>query len=73
MANAVRRDMHKMKVFVRFRTVLGEAFKAQPTGGPLHVASFEREHHIVEAIAPFFALRFTQMRWAVLTPERCMA
>ena len=72
LAKAVRRDMHKMKAFVRFRTVVDEAFKALPTSGPLHVAWFEPEHHIVEAIAPFFARRFTQMRWAILTPERCM-
>ena len=39
----------------------------------MHEAWFEPEHHIVEAIAPFFARRFTQMRWAILTPERCMA
>ena len=70
LAKAVRRDMHKMKAFVRFRTVEDETFKAQPTGGPLHVAWFEPEHHIVEAIAPFFARRFTQMRWAIMTPER---
>ena len=73
MAKAVRRDMHKMKAFVRFRTVADEAFKSRPTDGPLHVAWFEPEHHITEAIAPFFAKRFTQMRWAILTPERCMA
>ena len=73
LAKAVRRDMHKMKAFVRFRTVLDETFKTQPTGGPLHVAWFEPDHRIVEAIAPFFARRFTQMRWAILTPERCMA
>ena len=73
LAKAVRRDMHKMKAFVRFRTVLDETFKTRPTGGPLHVAWFEPEHHIVEAIAPFFARRFTQMRWAILTPGRCMA
>ncbi|MEO8836248.1 MAG: UdgX family uracil-DNA binding protein, partial [Caldimonas sp.] len=55
----------KMKAFVRFRTV------ADPAGGaPLHVAWFEPEHHIVEATAPFFARRFTAMRWAILTPER---
>ena len=72
LGKAVRRDMHKMKAFVRFRTVVDEAFKALPTSGPLHVAWFEPEHHIVEAIAPFFARRFTQMRWAILTPERCM-
>ncbi|MDP3605232.1 MAG: TIGR03915 family putative DNA repair protein, partial [Polaromonas sp.] len=72
MAQSVRRDMHKMKAFVRFRTVQDETFRSNPEGGPLHVAWFEPEHHIVEAIAPFFARRFTQMRWAVLTPERSM-
>jgi len=65
MAQAVRRDMHKMKAFVRFRTVHdGEAGDE-----PLHVAWFEPEHHIARAVAPWFARRFTQMRWALLTPE----
>ncbi|MDB5845865.1 MAG: hypothetical protein JWP79_3175 [Polaromonas sp.] len=68
MAQAVRRDLHKMKAFVRFRTVQDERFRACPQDGPLHVAWFEPEHHIVEAVAPFFARRFTQMRWAILTP-----
>lgn len=67
MAQAVRRDMHKMKAFVRFRTVL-------PGDGrpPLHVAWFEPDHHIVEAVGPFFVRRFTAMHWAILTPERSM-
>lgn len=69
LAHAVRRDMHKMKAFVRFRTVQDETFRNHPEGGPLHVAWFEPEHHIVEAVAPFFARRFTQMRWALLTPQ----
>ena len=73
MAQAVQRDMHKMKAFVRFRTVQDEAFQTRPESGPLHVAWFEPEHHIVHAIAPFFARRFTQMRWAVLTPECSIA
>ncbi len=67
MAQAVRRDMHKMKAFVRFRTV-GQT-EGEP---PLHVAWFEPDHHIVEAVAPFFVRRFTQMRWAILTPERSL-
>ncbi|MDQ2926599.1 MAG: UdgX family uracil-DNA binding protein [Pseudomonadota bacterium] len=65
MSQAVRRDMHKMKAFVRFRTLDDD-----PGGAPLHVAWFEPEHHIVEATAPFFARRFSTMRWAILTPER---
>lgn len=65
MAQSVRRDMHKMKAFVRFRTIEREEGKP-----PLHVAWFEPDHHIVEAVAPFFMRRFTQMEWAILTPER---
>ncbi len=65
MAQAVRRDMHRMKSFVRFRTIADDG-----GGAPLHLAWFEPEHHIVEATAPFFARRFTAMRWAILTPER---
>jgi DNA polymerase len=66
MARAVRRDVHKMRAFVRFRPV--------DDGGPdpLHVAWFEPEHHVVEANAPFFMRRFTHMRWAILTPQRCV-
>jgi uracil-DNA glycosylase len=64
MAREVRRDMHKMKAFVRFRPVDDGAAQ------PLHVAWFEPGHNIVQAIAPFFARRFAQMRWAILTP-RC--
>ncbi|MBC8055361.1 MAG: TIGR03915 family putative DNA repair protein, partial [Rhizobiales bacterium] len=67
MARAVRRDMHKMTAFVRFRPLAGEGDAA-----PRHVAWFEPEHHIVEATAPFFARRFAQMQWAILTPERCV-
>ena len=72
MAQAVRRDMHKMKAFVRFRTVQDDIFQINPQSGPLHMAWFEPEHHTVEATAPFFARRFTQMRWAILTPECCI-
>ncbi|BDT67019.1 hypothetical protein os1_11860 [Comamonadaceae bacterium OS-1] len=67
MARVVRRDMHKMTAFVRFRPL------AAPTDdgwGITHVAWFEPGHHIVEATAPFFARRFAQMPWAILTPER---
>ena len=66
MARVVRRDMHKMTAFVRFRPL------ATPTDddwGITQVAWFEPGHHIVEATAPFFARRFAQMRWAILTPE----
>lgn len=64
MAKAVRRDEHKMHAFVRFREV-GREQKAH------YVAWFEPEHHIVELAAPFFARRFADMPWSILTPDVC--
>ncbi|MES2940678.1 MAG: UdgX family uracil-DNA binding protein [Pseudomonadota bacterium] len=65
MAHAVAHDMHKMRAFVRLREVQDEQ------GAVAHVAWFEPMHHTVEANAPWFMRRFTQMRWAILTPDRC--
>ncbi len=64
MAKAVRRDEHKMHAFVRFREV-GREQSAH------FVAWFEPEHHIVELAAPFFARRFADMPWSILTPDAC--
>jgi uracil-DNA glycosylase len=64
MAKAVRRDEHKMHAFVRFREIDREQ-KSH------YVAWFEPEHHIVELAAPFFARRFADMPWSILTPEAC--
>jgi uracil-DNA glycosylase len=64
MAKAVRCDEHKMHAFVRFREV-GREQKAH------YVAWFEPEHHIVELAAPFFARRFADMPWSILTPDAC--
>lgn len=64
MAKAVRRDEHKMHAFVRFREV-GREHNSH------FVAWFEPEHHIVELAAPFFARRFADMPWSILTPDLC--
>jgi uracil-DNA glycosylase len=64
MAKAVRRDEHKMHAFVRFREI-GRERDAH------YVAWFEPEHHIVELAAPFFARRFADMPWSILTPDLC--
>jgi probable DNA metabolism protein len=69
MAEEVREDIRKMKAQVRFRSVQDDTFRARPLAGPLHVAWYAPEHHIVEAVAPTFAKRFSLMRWAILTPE----
>ncbi len=62
LAKAVRRDIHKMRAFVRFREV-------QDHDGARFVAWFEPDHHIVRANAGFFVRRFASMRWSILTPE----
>lgn len=65
MAKAVRRDMHKMKAFVRFREAMLE-------GRLRYLAWFEPEHHIMEAIAPFFIGRFAAMDWTIMSPRMGM-
>jgi DNA polymerase len=73
MARAVRRDMHKMKAFVRFRTLHPPSTAtAAEDDSLLHVAWFEPVHHIAAAVAPFFVRRFAGMRWAILTPDRSL-
>ena len=61
MAREVRRDMHKMRAFLRFREVETE-------GAMRYVAWFEPGHHIVRANAGFFVRRFANMAWSILTP-----
>ncbi len=62
LAKAVRRDIHKMRAFVRFREV-------NEVGDARYVAWFEPEFHIVRANASFFVDRFASMRWSILTPD----
>ena len=63
LAQAVRRDTHKMRAFLRFREVSEE-------GALRYVAWFEPDHYIVEANAGFFVRRFATMGWSILTPYR---
>lgn len=61
-AKNVSRASHKMKAFVRFREVTDAC-------GEHWVAWFEPAHRILEKTAPFFARRFANMRWTILTPD----
>ncbi len=61
-AKDVRRDIHKMRAFLRFREI-------EEDGTARFVAWFEPDHHIVRANAAFFVNRFASMRWSILTPE----
>lgn len=64
MAAGVQRDAQRMRDMVRFREI-GRERKA-------HYATwFEPEHHIVAFTAPFFARRFADMPWSILTPDIC--
>jgi DNA polymerase len=65
---AVERDVHRMKAFVRFVRV-GAA------GAPdeAFVAWYAPEHRVVRLAAPFFAERFSSMRWTILTPDESVA
>ncbi|MGR3434551.1 MAG: UdgX family uracil-DNA binding protein [Shimia sp.] len=62
-AKAVRRDIHKMHAFLRFREVEGTPERRRFT------AWFEPDHPILEATAPFFARRFGDMDWTIATPD----
>jgi DNA polymerase len=66
MAKAVSRAAHKMKAFVRFRLIEGAAKET-------YAAWFEPAHRVTEATAPFFARRFSNMDWTILTPDVCVA
>ena len=64
----VRREIHKMHAFVRFRPIAADASPELR-----HVAWFAPDHHVLEAAAPFFARRFAVLRWAILTPRVCVS
>lgn len=64
MAHAVRRDIHKMKANVRLRQLRDSA------GRELQVGCYEPAHHVMEAVAPWFARRLPVARWAIFTPDR---
>ncbi|MBY6164816.1 UdgX family uracil-DNA binding protein [Pseudooceanicola nitratireducens] len=64
MEKNTRRCAHKMKAFVRFRDI------APGTDGRRRFAAwFEPTHHTVEPTAPFFARRFADMDWMIVTPD----
>lgn len=67
LAKAVRRDIHKMHAFVRFRKT-GVA-----DGRECFAAWFEPQHHITRAVAGFFRNRFAGMNWLIVTPQASIA
>ncbi|WP_371156877.1 UdgX family uracil-DNA binding protein [Jannaschia sp. 2305UL9-9] len=62
-AKEIRRDLHKMHAFVRFREVGDQSQRRR------FAAWFEPTHRIEESVADFFVNRFGDMDWAIITPE----
>ena len=65
-ARQVDQAAHKMKAFVRFRRV------QDVDGQEAYAAWFEPAHRVAELTAPFFARRFANMRFSILTPDVCV-
>jgi probable DNA metabolism protein len=58
---AVKRDLHKMHAFVRFRQVEDR-----------FIAWHRPDHLVVRLAAPFFVERFHGMNWSILTSDECL-
>jgi uracil-DNA glycosylase len=63
MDRAIRRDLHKMHAFVRFREI------ARGEGESAFFSWFEPQHEILRKGAKFFVKRFPNMRWTIATPD----
>ena len=59
---SVRRDIHKMHAFVRFK-------KSEVDGHEVYLAWHRPEHLTVRPGTPFFARRFGDRRWSIFTPD----
>jgi probable DNA metabolism protein len=65
MAQAVRRDIQKMKKRLEFRD---EVLKGEPIG----VSWYEPAHFVCEAVGSWLAAREPGRRWLLLTPDRSL-
>lgn len=61
-AKSVRRDIHKMHAFVRFK-------KVEINGRETYVAWHKPEHQCLELAASFFVRRFGDKPWSIFTPD----
>ncbi len=65
MAQAVRRDIQKMKSRLEFRPL-------PLRSGTAPVAWYEPAHHVSETVAAWLANRDAATRWVLLTPDRSL-
>lgn len=66
MEKNVRREIHKMHAFVRFRKV-----EPRVPDRERFVSWFEPGHAVVKLGAPFFRKRFPNFDWSIFTPLGC--
>jgi DNA polymerase len=62
MAREIRKDVERMKAFVRFRSV-------GASGSEYFVAWHRPDHDVAGLVAPHFAERYPNMRWSIFTPQ----
>ena len=62
MGSAVRRDIHKLHAFVRFR-------KIEHDGKPLWVSFYEPDHRVLAAAVPHFVARLGDEPFLIATPD----
>jgi DNA polymerase len=65
MAQAVRRDIQKMKARLAFRSLVVK-------GAPLTVIWYEPTHYVAETVGTWLAKRDPGQHWILLTPDRSM-
>ncbi|GAB3767226.1 hypothetical protein GCM10028796_28120 [Ramlibacter monticola] len=65
MAQAVRRDIQKMKTRLEFRTI-------EIRGESVQVAWYEPAHYVGETVGAWLAKGDSDSRWILLTPDRSL-
>lgn len=68
MVRAVRREIHHVHAFVRFREQAGD-----DADTPRFVAWYEPAYPVLRHAAPFFANRMGRLSWLIATPRECVA
>ncbi len=68
LAKSVKRDVHKMHAFVRFKKVLVQT-EASAAQEQRYMAWHRPDHPCLRLGAPFFTRRFGDRAWSIFTPE----
>lgn len=66
LVKSIRRDIHKMHAFVRFKK---EIVMTEDGEEEYYVAWHKPEHLTVQPGTPFFARRFGDRKWSIYTPD----